>query len=87
VETTRWLNIDNCGVVVIRKGAISMSELEQELSEIFYKSWQWQIRELTPRKFFVRFPPHNKVADLKNLPSFNLRKEGSKWVSLSGLVI
>jgi hypothetical protein len=28
VETTRWLNIDNCGVVVIRKVAISMSELE-----------------------------------------------------------
>jgi hypothetical protein len=33
----------------------------------------------------VRFPPHKKVADLKNLPSFNLRKEGVqvgviKWI-------
>jgi hypothetical protein len=85
VETTRWLNIDNCGVVVIRKGAISMFELEQELFEIFCKSWPWQIRELTPCKFLERFPPHKKVADLKSLPSFNLRKEGVqvgviKWI-------
>jgi hypothetical protein len=35
VETTRWLNINNCGVIVVKKGAISLSELEQELSEIF----------------------------------------------------
>jgi hypothetical protein len=32
VETTRWLNINNYGVVVVKKGTISMSELEQELS-------------------------------------------------------
>jgi hypothetical protein len=37
VETTRWLNIYNCGVVLIRKGSITMSELEKELSEIFCK--------------------------------------------------
>jgi hypothetical protein len=24
----------------------------------------------------VRFPPHKKVVDLKNLPSFKLRKAG-----------
>jgi hypothetical protein len=34
------------------------------------------MRELTPNKFLVRFPPHKKVSDLKNLPSFNLRKKG-----------
>jgi hypothetical protein len=34
------------------------------------------VRELTPNKFLVRFPPHRKVADIKALPSFNLRKEG-----------
>jgi hypothetical protein len=34
------------------------------------------MRELTPNKFLVRFPPHKKVSDLKNLPSFHLRKEG-----------
>jgi len=27
-------------------------------------------------KFLVKFPPHKKVADIKNYPSFNLRKEG-----------
>jgi hypothetical protein len=75
-ETIRWLNISNCGVVVIKKGEISMSELEDELSAIFYNKWPWQIRELTLARFLVRFPPHRKVADIKSLPSFNLRKEG-----------
>jgi hypothetical protein len=67
VETTRWLNITNCGVVVIRKG---------ELSDIFCKDWLWQVRELTPVQFLIRFSPHKRVSDLRNLPSFNLRKEG-----------
>jgi hypothetical protein len=53
-----------------------MSELEKEPPEIFCKEWTWQVRELTPYKFLVRFPPHKKVLDIKNLPSFNLRKEG-----------
>jgi hypothetical protein len=35
METTRWLNITNYGVVVIKKGEVSLAELEQELSEIF----------------------------------------------------
>jgi hypothetical protein len=39
LETMRWLNINNCGVVVIRKGKISMSELEKEPPEIFCKEW------------------------------------------------
>jgi hypothetical protein len=63
-------------VVVIRKGEISMSESEKELSEFFYMEWPWQVRELTPCKFLIRFPPHKKVSDIKNLSSFNLRKEG-----------
>jgi hypothetical protein len=75
-ETMSWLNISKCGVVEIRKGAISMQELEKELSEIFCREWSWQIREITPAKFLVRFPPHRKVSDIKSLPSFNLRKEG-----------
>jgi hypothetical protein len=84
VETTLWLNITNCGVVNIRKGVMSMSELEKELSEIFCKDWSWQIRELTSSKFLVRFSPHRKVVDIKFLPSFNLRKEGVcklKWLN------
>jgi hypothetical protein len=74
-ETTRWLNLNNCGVAVIKKGSISKFELEKELSDIFCKYWPWQVRELTLVKFLVRFPPHRKVADIQNLPSFNLRKE------------
>jgi hypothetical protein len=71
-------------VVVIKKGNISMSELEKELSNIFCKDWPWQVRELTPVKFLVRFPPHRKMVDIKNLPSFNLWKgvqvEVIEWI-------
>jgi hypothetical protein len=61
-----------------------MAELERELSEIFCKEWSWQVRELMPNRFLVRFPPHKRVADIKNLPSFNLRKgvqvEVTEWI-------
>jgi hypothetical protein len=46
------------------------------LSAIFCKDWPWQVRELTPARFLVRFPPHRRVTDIMNLPSFNLIKEG-----------
>jgi hypothetical protein len=75
-ENTGWLNISNCVVVMIRKGDISLAELERELSEIFCKEWPWQVIELMPNRFLVRFPPHKRVEDIKNLTSFNLRKEG-----------
>jgi hypothetical protein len=75
-ETTNWLNISNCGVLLVKKGNISMAELEKELSKIFCKEWPWKIRELTSSKFLVRFPPHRKVFGIKKFPSFNLRKEG-----------
>jgi hypothetical protein len=55
-DTTRWLNLTNCGVVKIIRDDISLAELEKELSAIFYKDWPWQIRELTPCTFLVRFP-------------------------------
>jgi hypothetical protein len=75
-KTTRWLNLSNCAIVKVKRGEISMVELEKELTEIFCKEWPWQIREITLARFLVRFPPHRKVSDLKSLPSFNLRKEG-----------
>jgi hypothetical protein len=74
VETAGWLNINNCGIVVIRKGSISLNELEKELFHIFCKNCP-QIRELIASKYMVRFPPHQKVSNIKNLPSFNMRKE------------
>jgi len=76
VESTQWLNLTNCGVVRVKTGNITLSELEAELSEIYCKEWSWQIRELEPGKFLVRFPAHKKVSDIKNYPSFNLRKDG-----------
>jgi hypothetical protein len=74
VQSTQWLNLNNCGVVRIISGTISMAELESELSEIYDKDWPWQIRELEKGNFLVRFPPNKKVSDIKNYPSFNLRK-------------
>ncbi|TVU48985.1 hypothetical protein EJB05_00274, partial [Eragrostis curvula] len=75
-ETTQWLNFKNCGVVKVITGDVSIAEMEKELSDIFCREWPWQIRELDKGNFLVRFPPHKKVSDIKNLPSFNLRKEG-----------
>ncbi|TVU42393.1 hypothetical protein EJB05_08795, partial [Eragrostis curvula] len=75
-ETTQWLNFKNCGVVNVITGEVDIAEMERELSAIFCKEWPWQIRELDKGQFLVRFPPHKKVSDIKNLPSFNLRKEG-----------
>lgn len=85
VESTQWLNLTNCGVVWVKSGTVTLADLEGELSEIYCKDWPWQIRELEPRKFLVRFPPHKKVADIKNYPSFNLRMDGvqvevQEWV-------
>jgi hypothetical protein len=53
-----------------------LSKLKKELSEIFCKDWPWHVREFTPSKYLIRFSPHRKVSDIKNMPSFNLRKEG-----------
>jgi hypothetical protein len=51
-----------------------MAELKSELLEIYYKECPWQIKELEMGQFLVRFPPHKRVTDIKNYPSFNLRK-------------
>ena len=71
---TQWLNLQNCGVVRIKEGEISVTELEKELSDIFCKGWPQHIRELDRNMFLVRFPPCRKVANIKNYPSFDLRK-------------
>ena len=73
---SQWLNLSNCGVVHVLSGKISLVELEKELADIYCKEWPWRIRELEPDSFFVRFPPHRKVADMKNYPSVGLRKPG-----------
>ena len=73
---SQWLNLSNCGVVHVLSGQISLVELEKELADIYCKDWPWQIRELEPGSFLVRFPPHRKVADMKNYPSVGLRKPG-----------
>ena len=69
VESTQWLNLTNYGIVKVKTGSVTLAELEVELSVIYCKDWPWQIRELEPRQFLVRFPPHKRVADIKNYPS------------------
>ncbi|KAG2600013.1 hypothetical protein PVAP13_5KG657807 [Panicum virgatum] len=73
---SQWLNLSNCGVVRVLAGQISLIELEKELADIYCKEWPWQIRELEPGNFLVRFPPHKKISDIKNYPSVGLRKPG-----------
>jgi len=92
VELTQWLNLTNCGVVRVISGQITLVELEVELSDIYCRDWPWQIRELEPGRFLVRFPPHKKVEDIKNYPSFNLRKAGVQvevlqWIGDSNHIV
>jgi hypothetical protein len=55
-ETTRWLNINNCGVVIVRKGCITLAELENEMSEIFFvRNGLGKLESLPPNRFLVRF--------------------------------
>ncbi|PAN34492.1 hypothetical protein PAHAL_6G159300 [Panicum hallii] len=71
---SQWLNLSNCGVVRVLTGQITLVELEKELADIYCRDWPFQIRE--PGNFLVRFPPHKKISDIKNYPSFGLRKTG-----------
>jgi len=73
---SQWLNLSNCGVVRVLTGQITLVELEKELVDIYCREWPWQIRELEPGNFLVRFLPHKKISDIKNYPSFGLRKTG-----------
>ena len=63
---TKWLNFENCGMVSVRKGSISIAELEKDFNAIFckYKKWPWQIRELEPNSFVARFPPWKSIKEL-----------------------
>ncbi|KAM0910493.1 hypothetical protein ACQ4PT_014116 [Festuca glaucescens] len=86
VEETKWLNFNNCGIVSVRKGSISLSKLEKDLCNIFCKTkkWPWQLRELEPNSFLVRFPPWKDVKELSEerqhflseFPAFVLEKDG-----------
>jgi len=73
---SQWSNLTNYGVVRVLSCQISLVELEKELADIYCKDWPWQIRELEPGNFLVRFPPHKKISNVKNYPSFGLRKAG-----------
>ena len=87
VESTQWLNLTNCGVVRMKTGQISLAELEIELSDIYSRDWPWQIRELEPGKFLVRFPPHKRVSDIKIILPLTWEKRECRWRFLSGLEI
>jgi hypothetical protein len=39
-------------------------------------NWYWQIRQLGPKRFLVRFPPSKRVKELVEYPSINLKKDG-----------
>ncbi|XP_051196668.2 uncharacterized protein [Lolium perenne] len=75
-QACEWLNLKNCGLIVVTHGEISLKELEAKMCEAWDATWPWQVRQLEDRKFLVRFPPHKKVMDLIDIPSINL-KEGN----------
>ncbi|KAK1697468.1 hypothetical protein QYE76_014165 [Lolium multiflorum] len=56
-EAVQWLNMDNVGVVVVKDGEISAEELEKCFNYMWKVNWYWQIRQVGPKRFLVRFPP------------------------------
>jgi hypothetical protein len=74
---TQWLNFRNCGVVVVKKGTTTLANLEKNLTAIFCKTkkWSWQIRELDPNNFLVRFPPWKKMQDLIEFLALDLQAD------------
>ena len=77
-DENKWLNFNNCGIITVKKGSMSLSELERDFTAIFCKNrrWPWQMRELETNTFLVRFPPWKSVKDLSEFPAFDLEKEG-----------
>jgi hypothetical protein len=75
-EAVQWLNMDNVGVVVVKDGEISAEELEKNFNDMWKVNWFWQIRQIGPKKFLVRFPPSKRIEELVEYPSINLKKEG-----------
>jgi hypothetical protein len=75
-EAVQWLNMDNVGVVVVKEGEISAEELEKNFNDMWKVNWFWQIRQIGPKKFLVRFPPSKRIKELVEYPSINLKKEG-----------
>ncbi|KAM0835336.1 hypothetical protein ACQ4PT_062996 [Festuca glaucescens] len=75
-EAVQWLNMDNVGVVVVKEGEISAEELEKCFNDMWKVNWFWQIRQLGPKRFLVRFPPSKRVKELVEYPSINLKKDG-----------
>lgn len=37
---------NNCGIIIIDQGEITLDELEKDLANIFYAPWPWQIRQM-----------------------------------------
>ncbi|KAK1698338.1 hypothetical protein QYE76_015035 [Lolium multiflorum] len=68
--------MDNVGVVVVKEGEISAEELEKSFNDMWKANWLWQIRQIGPKKFLVRFPPSKRIKKLVEYPSINLKKEG-----------
>ena len=73
-----FFNIENVGIVNVRRGDLNEQQLEKNLNSIFckHKKWPWQIRALDEKNFLVRFPPWKNVAELVEFPAFDLEADG-----------
>jgi hypothetical protein len=75
-EAVQWLNMDNVGVVVVNDGEIFAVELDKNFNDMWKVNWFWNISQIGPKKFLVRFPPSKRIKELVEYPSINLKKEG-----------
>jgi hypothetical protein len=67
---------ENCGIIKVTHGKISLQALEVKMCEAWDSKWPWQVRQLEENTYLVRFPAHKKISDLVDIPSINL-KEGN----------
>jgi hypothetical protein len=58
---------------MVSHGEISLKQLEMKMGEAWDANWPWPVCQLEEKKFLVRLPPHNRVMDLVDIPSINLK--------------
>jgi hypothetical protein len=70
--------LDNCAVLTVEEGEIESEEIIENLQQLFYHKWHWQLRELEEYKFMVRFPPQKQISTtlISDVTYFRLKKDG-----------
>ncbi|TVU32565.1 hypothetical protein EJB05_24298, partial [Eragrostis curvula] len=77
-RVNHWCNFDNCGVLTIEEGEMTVEDIVRNMKNTFDKEWAWTVRPLGDYSYLVRFPPNKKVEAIVfgGTTYFYLDKEG-----------